>query len=116
MALSRLVPDGTIEPCVAAVVAGRFGGDEALYREFAAVCAEQFALDVVVGRAACAAGDLPALRRLAHDLKSALNLLGRDSASCLAASMETQAASGDLDSASRSWRALDDALCPSGTP
>jgi len=104
------------EPGVAAVVAARFGGDAALYHAFAAACAEQFALDVVAGRAACAAGDLAVLRRLAHNLKSALSLLGRDAASSLAAQVEAQAATGDADSAGLSWRALDTALSAPGAP
>ena len=108
--------DGDVEPGMANAIATRFGGDAALYREFAADCAAQFALDVVAGRAACEARDLSRLRRLAHDLKSALTLLGHDGASSLAALVEGQAAAGEVDSARLSWQSLDTLLTRLGTP
>jgi len=98
------------EPGVASAIALHFEGDSALYQAFAAACATQFALDALAGQAACEAGDLPALRRLAHNLKSALTMLGRDDVCELASLVEVQAAAGNLGSACASWRSLHSTL------
>ena len=98
------------EPGVAAAIALQFDGDAALYRAFAQSCATQFSLDALAGQAACETGDGPGLRRLAHNLKSALIMLGQDAVSDLASRVEEQAAAGDLDSACASWRLLRSAL------
>ena len=98
------------EPRIAAAIAMQFGGDALLYQAFAATCAVQFAVDRAAGRVACETGDLADLRRLAHNLKSALGLLGHDRASSLAARIEERAAAGDLHSACMSWKSLDAAL------
>ena len=98
------------EPLIAEVIAARFDGDAALYRAFAATCALQFALDAAAGQLACEAEDMAGLRRLAHDLKSALHMLGHDSLSDLAAQVEDQAAASDLRAACKSWYLLHCAL------
>jgi len=106
-------PDGPCtesEPRVAAAIATRFDGNATLYRAFAATCALQFALDAAAGQLACEAGDLTGLRKLAHNLKSALHMLGHDSMSDLAAHVEDQAAAGDLCPACNSWYPLQTAL------
>ena len=93
-------------PSVHAAIANNFDGDTQLYQAFAAECAVQFAYDVSAGQARCDAGDLLALRRLAHDLKSALIMLGHDELFAVAQTLEGQAAAGDLASARASWRVL----------
>ena len=90
----------------ATVIAQRFGGDAALYDAFAAACAEQFVHDLAAGQAACEAGDLPELTRLAHNLKSALTMLGHESVGVLAGRVEAQAGAGQTPAAFESWRAL----------
>ena len=102
--------DADAEPGVAAAIAMQFDGDAVLYRAYAATCAVQFGVDRAAGQVACETGDLPDLRRLAHNLKSALGLLGHGRASSLAAHIEERAAAVDLSSACMSWRVLDDAL------
>ncbi len=102
--------DAGAQPGVAAAIAMQFGGDAVLYQAFAATCAAQFGVDRAAGQVACETGNLSDLRRLAHNLKSALSLLGHDRASSLAARTEERAAAGDLHSASVSWRSLDSAL------
>ncbi len=93
-------------PGVRAAIANNFDGDAQLYRAFAASCAEQFARDVSLGQAGFDAGDLAALRRLAHNLKSALTMLGHDELFAVAQKLESEAAAGDLLSAKMSWREL----------
>src|SRR5258706_2470734 len=111
MAMPLQHEQGTdLEPGVAAAIALQFDGDAALYRAFAQSCATQFALDAMAGQVACEAGDMSGLRRLAHNLKSALIMLGHGGVSDLASLVEDQAASGDLDSARASWRSLHAAL------
>ncbi|WP_428503005.1 response regulator [Roseateles sp.] len=65
-----------------------FGGDAALYRGFRAASLEQFAQDLQEGERACTTRDTPALRRLAHSLKSVLLILGLDGSSDLANRLE----------------------------
>jgi hypothetical protein len=103
-------PGSDLEPDVVAAIALQFEGDVALYRAFAQSCATQFALDAIAGQEACQAADMPALRRLAHNLRSALIMLGQGAVSDLACQVEEQAAAGDLDSARASWRSLRSAL------
>ena len=110
MSMPKREQDADVEPSVAAAIAMQFGGDAVLYRAFAATCAVQFGVDRAAGLAACETGDLPDLRRLAHNLKSALGLLGHDHASSLAAHIEERAAAGDLHAACMAWRSLDAAL------
>jgi len=75
-------------PGVRAAIANNFDGDVQLYLAFASSCFEQFAHDLSSGEAVCDAGDLPALRRLAHDLKSALVMLGHDAPFAVAQKLE----------------------------
>ena len=97
---------------VAAAIATHFDGDASLYEEFAAACRAQFPHDIAAGRAACEAGDLRELQRLAHNLKSALLMLGEAAISDLAAALEAGAATGTPALASARWRALESALAP----
>ena len=102
---SSSVPAG-----VRVAIAKNFDGDAQLYQAFADSCATQFAQDVLIGEASCDVGDLPALCRLAHNLKSALTMLGHEDLCNLAAGLEAQSAAGDLPSAQASWRVLRAAL------
>jgi HPt (histidine-containing phosphotransfer) domain-containing protein len=95
---------------VAEVVALNFDGDLSLYRAFLATCAEQFPLDALAGDAACRDEDLRALRRLAHNLKSAFSVLGHADLHELAASVEEYAAQGKWPSAHVTWRRLRQSL------
>lgn len=94
------------------VVERHFGGDRALYEAFSEACRGQFTLDLRQGDAAEAAGDLPALRRLAHSLKSVLQTLGHEEASRRAAALEALAAEGDRNRAPAAWARLKAAVAP----
>lgn len=94
------------EPDVAAAIAQRFDGDAALYKAFATDCRAQFALDAGAGEAACEGADLPALRRLTHNLRSALLMLGHQPIADVAAEVERLAAAGDSLTACAAWRRL----------
>jgi CheY-like chemotaxis protein len=94
----------------AQAAAAHFGGDVALFRAFRDGCLAQFPLDRAAGDAACAAGDTAALRRVAHNLKSVLRLLGHDPASRLAARLEQSAADADAVTAKALWASLRDEL------
>jgi DNA-binding response OmpR family regulator len=100
------------ETPAADVVERHFGGDRALYEAFSDACYGQFTLDLRQGDAAEAAGDLPALRRLAHSLKSVLQTLGHDEASRTAAALEALAAEGDRARAPAAWARLKAAVTP----
>lgn len=105
-------PAASAEPPVDDVVERHFGGDRALYEAFSDACYGQFTLDLRQGDAADAAGDLPALRRLAHSLKSVLQTLGHEDASRTAAALEALAAEGDRVRAPAGWARLRAALAP----
>lgn len=72
-----------------------FGGDASLYAAFRSQAVAQFAADIAEGDRCSAAADLPALRRLAHNLKSVLLLLGDAAGSAAARTLEQQAQAGD---------------------
>jgi len=99
-------PDITEPPRVAGPVDEFFAGDESLYRTFRASCVLQFPADVACGDEAAARGDLPALRRLAHSLKTVLRSLGQGTDSALAAQIEDAAATGHGDAARQGWARL----------
>ncbi len=105
-------PQPAPPPVPADVVARHFGGDRALYEAFSDACYGQFTLDLRQGDSAEAAADLPALRRLAHSLKSVLQTLGHDDASVAAAALEALAAEGDRARAPAAWARLRSLLAP----
>lgn len=86
------------------VVLERFGGDAELYAAFRGACIAQFPVDVLAGDAAMASGDLEALRRVAHNLKSVLSTLGYVHASRTARDLELAAAAAQRDASDRHWR------------
>jgi len=88
------------------VIARHFNGDTRLYQAFRASCLTQFALDERAGAQACAAGDAPALCRLAHSLKTVLASLGHPAPAALAAQVEQHAAQGRLAPAAEAWARL----------
>lgn len=92
------------------VVARHFGGDHALFTAYRASCLQQFTADRAHGDAAAAAGDVPALRRLAHSLKTVLLTLGHAEASRHAAALEALAAEGAAPGALAAWPPLRRAL------
>lgn len=83
-----------------------FGGDAALYGAFRSACLLQFTADVQHGDRCAQAPDLPALRRLAHSLKSVLRSLGEDDATVAAEGLEAGALEGDGLGAQRAWLGL----------
>lgn len=90
----------------AQAVALHFGGDEPLYRAFRAACLPQFDLDRQQGDQACERRDAPALRRLAHSLKSVLLTLGHAAESQLARQLEDSAEQADWPQSLARWEGL----------
>lgn len=91
-----------------------FGGERALFIAFRASCRAQFAADLRSGDAAVAGGDAPALRRLAHSLKSVLSTLGHPGAGATARALEDAAAVADWASATPLWQQLRTHLAAAG--
>lgn len=83
-----------------------FAGDEALFAAYKASCLAQFSHDIAQADAAVQSQDAPALRRVAHSLKSVLLTLGRDADSATARALEAAAASGDMPMAVSHWSGL----------
>lgn len=109
-ALAGAVAAPAAAPALPSVVEQYFGGDQTLYAAYRASCLGQFALDRQQGDLAAAAGDLGALRRLAHSLKSVLLTLGHGEASRQAAALELTAESADAEAAQVGWTRLRSAL------
>lgn len=95
---------------IQAAIDAHFAGDEVLFHAFRASCIGQFGADIVDGDTALAGGDLPALRRLAHSLKSVLHTLGHPQAAAQARRLEEAAADGRAADATAGWPALREAL------
>lgn len=71
-----------------------FGGQAALFDEFFASCLSQLPADIEAGDQACAVQDAGALRRVAHNLKSVLQLIGSTDGHAMARHLEHAAAEG----------------------
>ncbi|MEZ5719234.1 MAG: response regulator [Burkholderiaceae bacterium] len=81
-----------------------FGGNRGLYEAYRQTCLDQFPKDLEEGGRAADAGDAPALRRVAHNLKSVLALLGEAQAAQQARSTEEFAAVGALEPMRKGWQ------------
>jgi DNA-binding response OmpR family regulator len=99
-----------VDAAVDAAVVTYFSGDRALYDLYRDSCRRQFPLDRVAGDAALDLADLPALRRLAHSLKTVLKTLGHDLESLMAGQLERAATDGRTDEVHADWARLGPAL------
>lgn len=86
-----------------------FDGDEDLFEHYRRGCLRRFGDDAAQGDAACAARDLAGLRRLAHSLKSVLEMTGQTALAQSAADIEHAAERGDAAALVR-WAPLGRAL------
>ena len=94
----------------AAAIERHFGGDAGLFHAFHQGCLLQFPVDIAVGDAALAAGDLPALRRMGHSLSSVLQTLGHTALAAQGRGLDIAAAAGRLEDSAGHWQRLRDAL------
>lgn len=85
---SRADDDLDHEAALQQALAHNFGGNTALYQSFRQSCQLQFPADVQNGDQACEKADGPALRHLAHSLKSVLLILGLAAAGAKAEQLE----------------------------
>lgn len=106
-ALADLAPAAQA-PAALAVdpVAQYFGGNQALYAAYRQSCMGPLAQDVAAGDHAVQEGDWEALRRVAHNLKSALALLGQEQAALVARATEEHAAQRAVVQAHAGWEQL----------
>lgn len=95
-----------LSPAEQATVARHFAGDSRLFLAYRSSCVAQFADDLRQGDAAFTQADAPALRRLAHSLKSVLLTLGQPEASACARQLEDAGARADWAAARPLWQAL----------
>lgn len=114
--------DATPAPAVHAVAQWRQGGDRAhviqeyfegnqeLFDAYRSACMAQFPQDIVEGDAAHGSGDLQALRRVAHSLKSVLLTLGYPMVSSQARALEETSHAGQLPPARVQWTVLRSAI------
>jgi hypothetical protein len=93
-----------------------FDGDLRLFEAFRAACRLQFERDLVCGDAALLSGDIAALRRIGHDLKTVLHLLDDADGSACARQLEEAALAAEPGGAAlrRAWQALRPSLLARG--
>lgn len=87
-----------------------FGGNAGLFEAYRRSCLVQFAQDLREGDLAARTGDAQALRRVSHNLKSVLALLGQPEAAQLARLAEDSAAQPGLAAALADWQRLREEL------
>jgi len=87
-------------------VAEFFGGRRMLYDAYRVACLAQFPKDLDEGDRAARTGDVRALQRVAHNLKSVLTMLGEAQAAQWARSTEDCAAQCALEPMQQGWRQL----------
>ena len=81
-------------------------GDRALLTAFRAACLTQFALDVREGDAHLVSRDARGLRRLAHNLRSVLAVLGEPVASACASRLEDMLLGNDWPASEATWTVM----------
>lgn len=106
--IGATLPPSPVVAC--ADVAAPFEGRESLLQSFTASCRQQFPLDAQAGDEALARDDMQALRRIAHNLKSVLRLVGATELADMAQSLDTQLSRQDLTGVAGRWQGLRDAL------
>jgi DNA-binding response OmpR family regulator len=96
----------------ARAIAAHFGGQATLFEAFRSAALAQFPADAAAGSAALAAHDVAALRRVAHNLGTALRLIGQDGLSRQARALEDEAASSAAPSERLAalWTPLEEGL------
>lgn len=99
------VTDGTPQ-AEAAAVREYFEGRHELFAQVKALATQRIARDLTDGDRALAQADGPGLRRIAHNLKSVLRMLGRPGAAELAYALEVAAQGGREDAWPTLWQAL----------
>jgi HPt (histidine-containing phosphotransfer) domain-containing protein len=83
-----------------------FNGIPSLYHAFRDSSMNQFPVDIEAIEAALKCSDWESLRRTAHNLKSALNMLGFECQAQQALKLELSACDSDLFSAVLAWHTL----------
>lgn len=73
-----------------------FGGQSALFDAFMVGCIEQLPENLNTGDRACATSDIEALRRVAHNLHSVLQMIGAEVGSSAAQELELSCMRGDF--------------------
>lgn len=101
---------GALDDAAEAAIHRHFAGDRALFLAYRASCIAQFEADIRAGDAALAKPDMPALRRLAHSLKSVLATLGEADGSATARQLEDAAGRADAATSTPLWQSLRDHL------
>ena len=95
-----------IESEMEAAIARFFLGSKPLYEEFRAGCLTQFSADMQALSRGLQQCDTDTVRRVAHNIKSALIMLGHNAMGAQALSIELAAQAGQLEQAADTWRQL----------
>lgn len=99
-------PSPDLAACRLAATDRYFKGSASLYQAFLADGMAQFPNDVAAIELAMASHDRAAVRRQAHNLKTALGMLGFEAQKQQALKLELAAFEGDLSAATVAWHSL----------
>lgn len=99
-------PQGSARAEAQTVIDQYFAGNAELFRAYRQSCLVQFSQDVQEGDAACEIKNLATLRRVSHNLKSVLRMLGYPAWSAMAEALEQHCEAGLGAEASAGWPAL----------
>lgn len=110
-ALSDRSACAALSPAEQAVVQTHFAGNMELFRSYRDASFAQLPLDAARGDDAIAAGDAQALRRVVHNLKSVLKMLGHEAPALRAQDLERALEQGaSAGSCASPWATLRDQL------
>nr|WP_315230385.1 response regulator [uncultured Albidiferax sp.] len=102
--------DPALDPALASAIDQYFAGDTELFGLYRASCLLQLPHDIATGNQACRSGDVPALRRVVHSLKTVLLTLGAPHLSAQAHALEQACSSPPTAPATAAWAAFSQAL------
>ncbi len=99
-----------LDPATAHAIDQYFAGDAELFGLYQASCLLQLPHDIASGNQACHSGDMPALRRVVHSLKTVLLTLGAPHLSAQAHALEQACSSPTSAPTATAWAAFSAAL------
>jgi len=100
------MPDALSGVETEAAIARYFRGSRPLFEAFRTGCLSQFSVDMQAIDKSLQQADAATVRRIAHNIKSAMNMLGHTALGAEALDIELAAQQGQLDRAANSWRTL----------
>lgn len=104
------MPDALIGSETQVAIDRYFRGSRPLFEAFRAGCLSQFSVDIRAMDRSFEQADVADVRRIAHNIKSALNMLGHSDLGAQALSIELAAQEDQLEQAAEIWSTFSGAM------